>query len=65
MKSLKNYWIVLIFVLVLTSLSIMGYSKYKSVEAYNRCMNQQSLDVTRQDAIQEYCLELAKLTPKD
>jgi len=61
MISLKRWWketLCIIFILCVGL--IVGYGDYQDRIAYQNCVKQQSLDVTRQDSIECYCSKLVR-----
>ena len=61
-KRSKLYKIFVVVNLLLIAL-VIGYCLYSDRQdaiAYDRCVKQQSLDVTKQEAISEYCFEMVR-----
>lgn len=60
MKFLKKDWatLLLLIIILLTVSYYCLYRDFQDRQAYESCLHEQSLDVTKQDAIQEYCREV-------
>lgn len=61
-KRSKLYKIFVVVNLLLIAL-VIGYCLYSDRQdaiAYDRCVKQQSLDVTKQESIQNYCLDMVR-----
>lgn len=61
-RTRKLYRIFVVFNLLLIML-VVGYCLYSDRQdaiAYDRCIKQQSLDVTKQEAISDYCYDAAQ-----